>query len=176
MLMGLVSANSSHWPALREAYDAMAMLPGAEDCFLALRGLRTMHLRVKEAEARGIELAKWLKRQPEITRVQHPAFEECPGHENWKKYFTGSTGLFSIILDKKFSQSSVDNMLDNMSIFGLGYSWGGFESLIIPFDCADYRTATKWSPGGMALRLQVGLEDMDDLKQDLLEGLKRLAE
>ncbi|HCA9966608.1 TPA: PLP-dependent transferase, partial [Klebsiella pneumoniae] len=174
LLMGLVSANASHWPALREAYDAMAMLPGAEDCFLALRGLRTMHLRVKEAEARGLEIAHWLKSQPEVSRVLHPAFEECPGHENWKKYFTGSTGLFSIVLKDRFNQDNVDDMLDNMSIFGMGFSWGGFESLIIPFNCAEYRTATRWMPGGMTLRLQIGLEDMDDLKQDLQEGLKRL--
>lgn len=174
LLMGLVTANASHWPALREAYDAMAMLPGAEDCFLALRGLRTMHLRVKEAEARGLEIARWLKSQPEVSRVLHPAFEECPGHENWKKYFTGSTGLFSIVLKDRFNQDNVDNMLDNMSIFGMGFSWGGFESLIIPFNCTEYRTATRWTPEGMTLRLQIGLEDMDDLKQDLQEGLKRL--
>lgn len=174
LLMGLVSANASHWPALREAYDAMAMLPGAEDCFLALRGLRTMHLRVKEAETRGLEMAHWLKSQPEVSRVLHPAFEECPGHENWKKYFTGSTGLFSVVLRDRFNQDNIDDMLDNMSIFGMGFSWGGFESLIIPFNCAEYRTATQWSPEGMTLRLQIGLEDMDDLKQDLKEGLKRL--
>ncbi|HHD7473737.1 TPA: cystathionine beta-lyase [Klebsiella oxytoca] len=174
LLMGLVSANASHWPALREAYDAMAMLPGAEDCFLALRGLRTMHLRVKEAETRGLEMAHWLKSQPEVSRVLHPAFEECPGHENWKKYFTGSTGLFSVVLRDRFNQDNIDDMLDNMGIFGMGFSWGGFESLIIPFNCAEYRTATQWSPEGMTLRLQIGLEDMDDLKQDLKEGLKRL--
>lgn len=174
LLMGLVSANDSHWPALRETYDAMAMLPGAEDCFLALRGLRTMHLRVKEAEARGLEMADWLKSQPEVSRVLHPAFKDCPGHENWKKYFTGSTGLFSIVLNNRFIQDNVDDMLDNMSIFGMGFSWGGFESLIIPFNCAEYRTATTWKPEGMTLRLQIGLENMDDLKYDLKEGLKRL--
>ncbi|MEN0614211.1 cystathionine beta-lyase [Klebsiella indica] len=175
LLMGLVSANDSHWPALRKTYDAMAMLPGAEDCFLALRGLRTMHLRVKEAEARGLEMADWLKRQPEVSRVLHPAFEDCPGHENWKKYFTGSTGLFSIVLNARFNQDNVDDMLDNMRIFCMGFSWGGFESLIIPFNCAEYRTATAWKPEGMTLRLQIGLEDMDDLKYDLKEGLKRLS-
>jgi cystathionine beta-lyase len=174
LLMGMVSANASHWPALRATYDAMAMLPGAEDCFLALRGLRTMHLRVKEAEARGLEMAHWLKAQPEVSRVLHPAFPECPGHENWKKYFTGSTGLFSIVLDARFRQENVDNMLNHMDIFSMGFSWGGFESLIIPFDCTEYRTATAWQPGGMTLRLQIGLEDIDDLKNDLKAGLQRL--
>jgi len=174
LLMGLVSANASHWPALRETYDAMAMLPGAEDCFLALRGLRTMHLRVMEAQARGLEIARWLQRQPEVSRVLHPALPSCPGHENWKKYFTGSTGLFSVVLNSAFNQHNVDDMLDNMRIFSMGFSWGGFESLIIPFDCADYRTATRWSPEGKTLRLQIGLEDIGDLKQDLQAGLKRL--
>lgn len=174
LLMGLVSANASHWSALRETYDAMAMLPGAEDCFLALRGLRTMHLRVMEAQARGLEIARWLQRQPEVSRVLHPALPSCPGHENWKKYFTGSTGLFSVVLNSAFNQHNVDDMLDNMRIFSMGFSWGGFESLIIPFDCADYRTATRWSPEGKTLRLQIGLEDTGDLKQDLQAGLKRL--
>ncbi|MCS3407129.1 cystathionine beta-lyase [Serratia sp. AKBS12] len=174
LLMGLVSANASHWPALRETYDTMAMLPGAEDCFLALRGLRTMHLRVQEAQSRGLDMARWLKQQPEVSKVLHPAFEECPGHENWKKYFTGSTGLFSIVLDRRFGQQNVDQMLDNMHVFAMGFSWGGFESLIIPFDCAEYRTATTWNPQGMTLRIQIGLEDMDDLKNDLKQGLMRL--
>ncbi|HEI8868892.1 TPA: cystathionine beta-lyase [Serratia odorifera] len=174
LLMGLVSANASHWPALRETYDTMAMLPGAEDCFLALRGLRTMHLRVQEAQSRGLDMARWLKQQPEVSKVLHPAFEECPGHENWKKYFTGSTGLFSIVLDRRFGQQNVDQMLDNMQVFAMGFSWGGFESLIIPFDCAEYRTATTWNPQGMTLRIQIGLEDMDDLKNDLKQGLMRL--
>jgi cysteine-S-conjugate beta-lyase len=174
LLMGLVSATASHWPALRETYDAMAMLPGAEDCFLALRGLRTLHLRVQEAQSRGLEMARWLKRQPEVSKVLHPAFEECPGHENWKKYFTGSTGLFSIVLDRRFDQQNVEQMLDNMHVFAMGFSWGGFESLIIPFDCAEYRTATTWDPQGMTLRIQIGLEDIDDLKNDLRQGLMRL--
>ncbi|OCG04816.1 cystathionine beta-lyase [Gilliamella apis] len=174
LLLGMVSANQSTWPALRKAYDGMAMLPGAEDCFLALRGLRTMPLRVKESEKRGLEIAHWLKDRSEVTRVLHPAFPECPGHEYWKRDFKGSTGLFSIILSNEFSKKGLASMLDNFSVFGMGFSWGGFESLIIPFDCSDYRTATKWKPGGLALRLQIGLENLDDIKNDLDEGFKRL--
>ncbi|POP46403.1 cystathionine beta-lyase [Superficieibacter electus] len=174
LLMGLVSANASHWPALRETYDAMSMLPGAEDCFLALRGLRTLHLRVEEAQARGLEMARWLAQQPEVSRVLHPALASCPGHENWKKYFTGSTGLFSVVLNDRFRQDNVDDMLDNMSVFSMGFSWGGFESLITPFNCADYRTAIAWAPEGLTLRLQIGLEDIEDLKEDLKAGLQRL--
>ncbi|PEH73187.1 cystathionine beta-lyase [Edwardsiella tarda] len=175
LLMGLVSANESHWPALRATYDALAMLPGAEDCFLALRGLRTLHLRVKAAETRGLALAEWLQAQPEVSRVLHPAFADCPGHANWQKYFCGSTGLFSIVLDSRFNQDNVDAMLDGMRVFSLGFSWGGFESLIVPFDCRDYRSVTPWAPGGMTLRLQVGLEDIADLQDDLREGFQRLS-
>lgn len=123
LLMGLISANQETWPDLRKMYSSMAMLPGPEDCFLALRGLRTMHLRLKEAERKGIEMAKWLKNRPEVLRVLHPAFPECPGHEYWKRDFTGSSGLFSIVLDPKFNKSNLANMLDHMSLFSMGFSW-----------------------------------------------------
>ncbi|MFJ4373608.1 cystathionine beta-lyase [Pseudomonas japonica] len=176
LLMGLVSANAETWPQLRKTYDAMAMLPGAEDCFLALRGLRTMNLRVQEAQRRGLEMAQWMAQQPEVARVLHPAFPDCPGHEIWKRDFKGSTGLFSVILKPGYSKQQLAHMLDNLGIFGMGYSWGGFESLLIPFDCRDYRTATRWAPEGQALRLQIGLEDMEDLKRDLRSGLDRLGQ
>ncbi len=175
LLMGLVTANAATWPELRKTYDAMAMLPGAEDCFLALRGLRTLHLRLQEAQRRGLEMAQWMAAQPEVARVLHPALPSCPGHECWKRDFSGSTGLFSVILKPGYSKANLANMLDHLDIFGMGYSWGGFESLIIPFDCTSYRTATRWTPGGLALRLQIGLEDMEDLKRDLRRGLDRLA-
>lgn len=175
LLMGLVTANAETWPELRKTYDSMAMLPGAEDCFLALRGLRTLHLRLQEAQKRGLEMARWMGEQPEVQTVLHPAFESCPGHEVWKRDFTGSTGLFSVILKPGYSKQNLAHMLDHLGIFGMGYSWGGFESLIIPFDCSAYRTATRWAPGGLALRLQIGLEDMDDLKRDLRRGLDRLG-
>ncbi|WP_058911599.1 cystathionine beta-lyase [Entomohabitans teleogrylli] len=174
LLMGLISANAETWPALRQTYDCMAMLPGAEDCFLALRGLRTLHIRLKEAEKRGLEMANWLTRQPEVAKILHPAFPECPGHEIWKRDFTGSTGLFSVVLKPGHHQTSLAAMLDSLEIFGMGYSWGGFESLIIPFDCSTYRTATTWNPGGLTIRLQIGLEDIDDLKRDLRQGLDKL--
>ncbi|MCB6185073.1 cystathionine beta-lyase [Leeia sp. TBRC 13508] len=175
LLLGLVSANQETWPMLRQMYDSIAMLPGPEDCFLALRGLRTMQLRVKESEQRGLEVAHWLQEQPEVMTVLHPAFSSCPGHEIWKRDFKGSTGLFSIILKPQFTKPALAAMLDQLSLFGMGFSWGGFESLLIPFDCQNYRTATTWSPGGLALRLQIGLEDMTDIKNDLREGFDRLV-
>jgi cystathionine beta-lyase len=176
LLMGLVTANEETWPALRKVYDNLGMLPGAEDCFLALRGLRTLHIRLKEAQSRALALAHWLQEQPEVIKILHPAFPECPGHEHWKRDFTGSTGLFSVVLDPKYNSTGLANMLDNMRIFGMGYSWGGFESLVIPFDCSTYRTVTDWNPGGLTIRLQIGLEDIEDLKQDIRDGLDRLAQ
>ncbi len=174
LLLGLVSANARAFPALRETFDAMAMCAGPEDAFLALRGMRTMSLRLKEAEARGLALAAWLEQRPEVSQVLHPALPSHPGHAIWKRDFLGSTGLFSVIL-KPYPKKAVAAFLDGLELFGLGYSWGGYESLVIPFDCSSYRTATRWEPGGPALRFQVGLEDMDDLKADIEAGFARLA-
>lgn len=173
ILLGLVSANERTWKNLRETYDAMAICAGPEDMFLALRGMRTMLLRLKEQEKAALDMAHWLKAQPDVLKVLHPALPDCPGHEIWKRDFTGSSGLFSIIL-KPASQNAVAAMLDDLALFGMGYSWGGFESLIIPFDCATYRSVTKWNPGGPALRIQIGLEDVKDLQADLSAGFARL--
>ena len=173
LLIGLVSANERWWPALRATFDAFGACAGPEDTFLALRGLRTMQLRLKEAERQALDLAAWLQTRPEVKWVLHPALPSCPGHEIWKRDFLGSSGVFSIVLQPA-SQKAVAAMLDGLELFGMGYSWGGFESLIIPFDCRGYRTASEWNPGGPCLRLQVGLEDLDDLKADLAEGFARL--
>ncbi|VWC76280.1 Cystathionine beta-lyase [Burkholderia lata] len=175
LLLGLASATEELWPALRATYDAMAMLPGADDCVLALRGLRTMHLRLKEAERKALEVATWLKARPEVHKVLHPAFEDCPGHEFWKRDFLGASGLFSVVLHEHFSRNGLKAMLDGMSIFSMGLSWGGYESLVVPFNANDTRTATKWPYKGIALRLQIGLEDIGDLKRDLEQGLNRLV-
>lgn len=173
LLLGMVSASAKAWPRLRATYDEMAVCPGPEDVFLALRGLRTMALRLKEHERQALDLAAWLRERPEVKQVLHPALPGAPGHDLWKRDFKGSSGLFSIILHPA-SEAAIAAMLDDLQLFGMGYSWGGFESLVIPFDCASYRTATRWAPGGPALRIQVGLEDIDDLKADLDAGFARL--
>ncbi|HZB63237.1 MAG TPA: cystathionine beta-lyase [Microvirga sp.] len=175
LLLGMVSANERCFKALRDAYDSFAMCPGPEDVFLGLRGLRTMALRLREHEKQALDMARWLAAWPEVAQVLHPALETCPGHDIWKRDFKGSSGLFSIIL-KPCSGKAVAAMLDGLALFGMGFSWGGFESLVIPFDCASYRTATKWSPGGHALRFHIGLEDLDDLKRDLDAGFARLKD
>jgi len=173
LLLGLVSSNEHYWPRLRETFDAFAMCAGPEDVFLALRGLRTMDLRLREAERQGLAMAKWFQTRPEVLKVLHPALPDCPGHDLWKRDFLGSSGLFSIILNP-CPQQAVAAMLDGLELFGMGYSWGGFESLVIPFDCATYRTATRWNPGGPALRFQIGFEDVEDLQNDLIAGFERL--
>jgi cystathionine beta-lyase len=173
LLLGLVSANDRCWKALHETFDAFAMCPGPEDVFLALRGMRTMALRLREHEAQALAVARWLQQRPEVDRVLHPALESDPGHAIWKRDFKGSSGLFSIIL-KPCSPQAVAAFLDGLELFGMGYSWGGFESLVIPFDCRTYRTATTWNPGGPALRFHIGLEDVDDLLRDLDAGFARL--
>jgi cystathionine beta-lyase len=118
-------------------------------------------------------MARWLATRPEVSKVLHPGLESDPGHAIWQRDFTGASGLFSIVL-KPAPQQAVDALLDTVKLFGMGYSWGGFESLIIPFDCSDYRTATKWTPGGPTLRLHIGLEHVDDLKADLERGFAAL--
>ena len=173
LLLGLVSANSTWFRRLRQTFDAFAMCAGPEDAFLALRGLRTMELRLREAERQGLALAKWFAERKEVKQVLHPGLPGAPGHEIWKRDFLGASGLFSIILHP-CSEKAVDAMLDGLELFGMGYSWGGFESLVIPFDCASYRTATTWNPGGPGLRFQVGLEDIEDLQADLDAGFARL--
>jgi cystathionine beta-lyase len=169
MMLGLVSANAEWFPRLRETFDLFAMCAGPEDCFLALRGLRTMELRLREAEKQGLAMAHWLAARPEVKDVLHPALPSHPGHAIWKRDFLGSSGLFSVVLHP-VSRKAVDAFLDALSLFAMGYSWGGYESLVIPFDCRSYRTATAWAPGGPALRFQIGLEDVEDLQEDLARG------
>ncbi len=173
LLLGLVSANEKYWPQLKATHESMANCAGPEDVFLALRGLRTMELRLREAERQGLALARWLAARPEVARVLHPALPDDPGHAIWKRDFLGSSGLFSVIL-RPASRQQGAALLDSLELFGLGYSWGGFESLVIPFDCRSYRTATKWAPEGPALRFSVGLENIEDLQADLDRGFAAL--
>jgi cysteine-S-conjugate beta-lyase len=173
LLIGLVSANAEWFPRLRATFDAFSMCAGPEDVFLSLRGLRTLDLRMREAERQALDLARWLAARKEVIQVLHPALPSCPGHVFWKRDFLGSSGLFSVLL-AHCSRVALAAMLDELKLFGLGYSWGGFESLVIPFDCRSYRSATAWNPAGPALRFSVGLEDIEDLKADLDAGFERM--
>jgi cystathionine beta-lyase len=171
IMFGTISANARAWPLISEAIRLLGVCAGPDDVFLALRGLRTLAVRLAQHHQSALQIARWLATRPEVLRVLHPALESDPGHGIWKRDFTGASGLFSIVL-KPAPQKAVDALLDAVQLFGLGYSWGGFESLVIPFDCAPYRTATKWAPGGPALRLHIGLENVEDLKCDLDHGFE----
>jgi cystathionine beta-lyase len=171
IMFGTISANAEAWPQISEAIRLLGVCAGPDDVFLALRGLRTLAVRLAQHHRSALEMARWLATRPEVVRVLHPALESDPGHAIWKRDFTGASGLFSIVLKHK-PQKAVDALLDTVKLFGMGYSWGGFESLVIPFDCADYRTATKWAPGGPTLRLHIGLENVEDLKADLERGFE----
>jgi cystathionine beta-lyase len=173
IMFGTVSANAKTWPQLLEGIRLLGVCAGPDDVFLALRGTRTLAVRLAQHYRSGLEMAHWLATRPEVLRVLHPALESHPGHAIWKRDFTGASGLFSIVL-KPAPQQAVDALLDALQVFGMGVSWGGFESLIIPFDCDGYRTATKWAPGGPTLRLHIGLENVDDLKADLERGFAAL--
>ena len=171
IMFGTISANAKAWPLISEGIRMLGVCAGPDDVFLALRGLRTLAVRLAQHQRSGLEMARWLAARPEVLKVLHPALETDPGHAIWKRDFTGASGLFSIVL-KPAPQKAVDALLDAVTLFGMGYSWGGFESLVIPFDCADYRTATKWAPGGPTLRLHIGLENVEDLKADLARGFE----
>ena len=173
IMFGTISANAKTWPLITEAIRLLGVCAGPDDVFLALRGLRTLSVRLAHHQQAGLEMARWFASRPEVLRVIHPALETDPGHAIWKRDFTGATGLFSIVL-KPASKQAVAAFLDTVTLFGMGYSWGGFESLVIPFDCASYRTATKWNPGGPTLRFHIGLENLDDLKADLERGFAAL--
>jgi cysteine-S-conjugate beta-lyase len=169
IMFGTISANAKAWPLVAETIRLLGVCAGPDDVFLALRGLRTLGVRLDQHQRSALDMARWLAARPEVARVLHPGLESDPGHAIWKRDFTGASGLFSIVL-KSAPQKAVDALLDTVKLFGMGYSWGGFESLIIPFDCSGYRTATKWSPGGPTLRLHIGLEHVEDLKADLERG------
>jgi cysteine-S-conjugate beta-lyase len=174
IMFGTISANAKAWPVINENIRLLGVCAGPDDVYLALRGMRTLAVRLAQHHRSGLEMARWLAARPEVARVLHPALESHPGHAIWKRDFTGASGLFSIVL-KPAPQKAVDALLDTVKLFGMGYSWGGFESLVIPFDCDGYRTATKWSPGGPTLRLHIGLENVDDLKADLDRGFAALG-
>jgi cystathionine beta-lyase len=174
IMFGCVSANAVTLPALKDTVYSMGLCVGPDDMYLALRGLRTLGVRLDRHFQSGLRVARWLEQRPEVLRVMYPALDRDPGHKIWKRDFTGACGLFSVVF-KPTSEQSVHAFLNELALFGLGYSWGGFESLAILFDCTEYRTATKWAPGGPTVRLHIGLEDPDDLIADLERGFAAMA-
>jgi cysteine-S-conjugate beta-lyase len=169
VLLGTVSANAACWERLHQAYLTLGVCAGPDDVYQVLRGLRTMGIRLERHQKSALEIARWLEEQPGVARVLHPGLESHPGHAIWKRDFSGSSGIFSIVLAGG-GQDEAHAFLDALEIFGLGYSWGGYESLAVPAMIAD-RAIAKGPYEGPILRLQIGLEDVADLKADISRGL-----
>ena len=174
MMMGIITCPARlHHPIAKMAHGTLGHAVSADDCYQALRGLRTLHARLTQHQETALVLARWLAARPEVEQVLHPAFPGTPGHEFWKRDFAGSSGLFGVVL-KPCPPDRVDAMLNGMRLFGMGYSWGGYESLMVPAGLTTSRSAKPWHAVGRTLRIHAGLEDPVDLIADLEDGLGRL--
>ena len=172
-MLGTVSTTKEAWPELRDCTGYLGQCSGPDDLYLAQRGFRTLAVRLRQHQSSAIKLAEWLQSRTEVRQVLYPALPSDLGHEIWKRDFLGASGLFGIELEPCAEESVVD-MLNGMRLFGMGYSWGGYESLLIPANVQKIRTVMPWRFEGPLLRIHIGLEDVDDLKDDLKDGLKRL--
>ncbi|HEY7658042.1 MAG TPA: cystathionine beta-lyase [Burkholderiales bacterium] len=168
VVMGMIVTTEQHWLTVRRAVADYGYGVSPDDCYLALRGLRTIGVRMKQQLANALHVAHWLKSRREVQRVIYPALEGDPGHALWKRDFSGAASLFSFVLAA--GERAATAFINSLEIFGIGSSWGGFESLAIVAPIAPYRTVTKWDPGGPTIRLHIGLEDPDDLIADLERG------
>jgi len=173
VLLGAIVASAETFPALHRLWTDMGVTASPDDCFLGLRGLRTLGVRLQRHAASARDVATWLAQRPEVREVLYPALPGNRGHALWKRDFRGASGLFGVVL-QPVDAVRIAKMLDGMRLFGLGWSWGGFESLLIPTWPERARTVTTWNPGGPALRVHIGLEDPQDLIDDLDAGFARL--
>jgi cysteine-S-conjugate beta-lyase len=174
VMAGAVTANEARWQGLRKTSQQLGQVMSADDAYLAARGLRTLDVRMQRHEESALRIAHWLEEQPEVARVLHPGLSSCPGHVHWKRDFKGASGLFSFVLNGG-DDAARAALIDDLAHFGIGYSWGGYESLALPVDPQKYRSATVWNAAGPVVRLQIGLEDVEDLIADLRVGLDRFA-
>jgi cystathionine beta-lyase len=172
IILGAITVNSEEdWAWLRPRSLELGQYASPDDCWLALRGLRTLSLRLKAQGAAALDLARWFAARPEVARVLHPALPSCPGHEFFVRDFSGASGLFGVVFQPDYSAAAVVAMIDALELFGIGASWGGYESLVLPTTGTISRTAGTGRFEGEMARFQVGLEDLDDLKADLIRGL-----
>jgi len=174
LLLGTIAASERALPALQETRQYLGINVGPDDIAATLRGMRTLPLRLSRHFESGLTVARWLQDRPEVSRVLHPALESDPGHALWKRDFTGASGLFGAVL-QPCTETQLSAFVDNLTYFGIGASWGGFESLITAPDPAIFRTAVPWKEEGPLIRLHIGLEDPADLIEDLEAGFQRLA-
>lgn len=174
VMLGVISTRQDEFRRIKAMAVSMGYCAAPDSCYFVLRGLRTLKVRLARHERNGLALADWFAARPEVAQVLHPARADCPGHEFWKRDFSGASGLFGVVLHD-VTKERVAAMLDGMEYFGMGYSWGGFESLMIPTAPADHRAATGWTAAGPCLRVHAGQEDVDDLIEDLERGFERLG-
>ena len=173
MMMGIVTCRADlHSQLAKMAHGTLGHAVAADDCYQALRGLRTLHARLTQHQQTALTLAHWLAAQPEVEQVLHPALPGTPGHEFWKRDLAGSSGLFGVVL-KPAAPDRLEAMLNGMQLFGMGYSWGGYESLMVPAGLTTSRSAKPWHAAGRTVRIHAGLEDPEDLIADLADGLAR---
>lgn len=172
-MLGVVTVRAELFDKVKLAANFTGNCPGAEEVYLGLRGMRTMSVRLARHGENALKLAKWFLGRPEVHRVLYPALPDDPGHAIWKRDFAGAAGLFTVVF-KPFGKSALAAMIDGLEHFGLGASFGGYESLVLPIDPGPLRTATIWDEPGPAVRFHIGLEDPDDLIEDLEKGFERL--
>ncbi len=172
-MLGTIAANSRAWEKLSETHGLMGYHVGPDDVYLGQRGLRTMSVRLAKHMESALEIANWLKQHICVAKVYHPALPDSPGHDIWRRDFKGASGLFSFELDNANEQHAI-TFLNTLKLFGLGYSWGGFESLATYAQPEKIRTATPWTSTNPLIRLHIGLEDTRDLKKDLEAGFKSI--
>lgn len=170
LLMGaVITRDEALNERLAQAHMRLGLGVGADDAYLVMRGLPSMKLRFEAHDAGARKVAAWLKARPEIATVLHPAFEDCPGHAHWKRDFKGAGGLFSVLFDPRYTEEQTDRFVDALALFGLGYSWGGPNSLVMPYRIRAIRS--QWAGQGVLVRFNIGLEDTDDLIADLEQAL-----
>ena len=172
-MLGVITTNAECSDAVRRSTQDLGACAGIEECNLGLRGLRTLEVRLGRHEASALALAEFLAGQPKVARVLHPALPSCPGHEIWKRDFDGAAGLFSVELASRDPEAT-RLLIDGLQHFRIGFSWGGFESLVLPMH-PENRSLPRWKGLGQVVRFQVGLEDADDLRADLEQAIARLA-
>lgn len=175
LMMGACTASEKWYATLRVGSQQLGHVVSPDDAALALRGLRTLHVRLEREAASALAIAEWLARRDEVAQVLCPMLPGAPGHELWQRDFTGGCGLFSFTLAEGIDDAARCRLIDALELFGIGYSWGGFESLALPFDPARIRTATEWSESGLGVRLSIGLEDPADLIADLERGFAAMG-
>ncbi|MCB5180373.1 cystathionine beta-lyase [Streptomyces antimicrobicus] len=174
-ILGVIVGTADTFPVVRAAAIRLGQCAGADELYLGVRGVRTLHVRMAWHQIQAMEMARWLGKQEGVAAVLHPALPEDPGHALWQRDFTGAAGPFGVELERGFTKADVDALLDRLRVFGLGHSYGGYESLIVPADPVSHRLPGTWHDRGPLLRVHVGFEGLDDLKEDLTNGLLALT-